>query len=224
MFSRRRFIATASATASVTALAAPAIASDTKMRVFDLPDHLQPRRVKLRAELQPGQIHVDPTTFSLYLTRPNREAFRWTVGIGKPGLYEPGTYYVGRKARWPSWKPTPAMIKRDPAAYEKYADGMPGGVNNPLGARAIYLYDQRRGDTMLRIHGTNKPGTLGRAVSNGCARIVNQQIIPFYDMVPTGTVVYLHKKPAEGSVPFLQEADPKKDPMGDFFRRLRGTA
>ena len=204
MFSRRRFIATASATASVTALAAPAIARDTKMRGFDLPVHLQPRRVKLRAELQPGQIHVDPTTFSLYLTRPNREAFRWTVGIGKPGLYEPGTYYVGRKARWPSWKPTPAMIKRDPAAYEKYADGMPGGVNNPLGARAIYLYDQRRGDTMLRIHGTNKPGTLGRAVSNGCARIVNQQIIPFYDMVPTVSVGYLHIKPAEVSVPFLQ--------------------
>lgn len=219
MLSRRLFIASA----SVTALAAPAIASDARMREFDLPDHLQPRRVKLRAQLPAGQVHVDPTTFALYLTRPDREAFRWTVGIGRPGLYEPGTYFVGAKRKWPSWRPTPDMIKRDPESYEKYADGMPGGVNNPLGARALYLHTKARGDTMLRIHGTNKPGTLGRAVSNGCARIVNQQIIPFYDMVPMGTVVYLHKKPEEGTVPFLQEADPK-DPVGEFFRRLRRTS
>lgn len=219
MISRRQFVATGAAAM----LAAPAIASDAKMRVFDLPEHLQPRRVKLRKNLMPGQIHVDPITFDLYLTQPDREALRWTVGIGKPGLYEPGTYYVGRKARWPSWKPTPAMIKRNPAAYEKYSDGMPGGVNNPLGARALYLYTEARGDTMLRIHGTNKPNTLGKAVSNGCARMINQQIIPFYDMIPNGTVVYLHNKPAEGAVPYLEEADPN-DPVGEFFRRLRGNA
>jgi lipoprotein-anchoring transpeptidase ErfK/SrfK len=222
MIDRRQILLSGAALAAGLA-APPVLASDARMRIFDLPDHLQPRRVKLVTRMPANQIHVDPVTFQLYWTLPNREAFRWTVGIGKPGLYEAGTYYVGRKARWPSWTPTPAMIKRDPAAYEKYADGMPGGVNNPLGARALYLYDDRRGDTMLRIHGTNKPNTLGRAVSNGCARMINQQIIHFYDMVPTGTTVYLHNKPAEGRVPYLEEVDPD-DRMGEFFRRLRDNA
>ena len=98
------------------------------------------------------------------------------------------------KKEWPSWKPTPAMVKREPEKYEKYAeDGMPGGLDNPLGARALYLFVDGR-DTYLRIHGTNQPSTIGRAVSNGCARLVNDHIIELYEKVPLGTKVYLYPK------------------------------
>lgn len=217
MLTRREFLSTGTAAF----LATPAVASDAKMRVFDLPEHLQPRHVRLRTNLPPGQIHVEPTSFALYWTLPDQKAIRWTVGIGRPGLYEPGTYYVGRKAKWPFWRPTPEMIKRNPAAYEKHAEGMKGGVNNPLGARALYLHTASGGDTMLRIHGTNKPNTLGRAVSNGCARMVNQQITAFYDMVPTGTVVVLHPQPKPGETPPTPE---RESPLDSIFRRLTQSA
>ncbi|MCV6596313.1 MAG: L,D-transpeptidase [Mangrovicoccus sp.] len=220
MIGRREFIATGIAAAVGT----PALArvnADATMPVYDLPEALQPRRVKLKTKLPAGQVHVDPTSFALYWTLEEGEAIRWTVGIGRPGLYEPGTYYVGRKAKWPFWTPTPDMIKRNPAAYEKHADGMEGGVGNPLGARALYLYTPERGDTLLRIHGTNKPNTLGKAVSNGCARMINQQIIPFFDMVPTGTVVVLHPHPTPGVKPALPQYGPK-NPVDALMRRFGG--
>ena len=84
------------------------------------------------------------------------------------------------------------MIDREPEKYAKYKDGMPGGIDNPLGARALYLFTPERGDTFLRIHGTNDPDTLGRRVSNGCARLVNSQIIELYDQVPMDTRVVLY--------------------------------
>jgi len=220
MLGRRQFIATGLATA----LASPAIArinADATMPVYDLPEAFLPRQVTLKTKLPVGQVHVDPTSFALYWTMEEGMAMRWTVGIGRPGLYEPGTYYVGRKARWPRWTPTPDMIKRNPAAYEKHAGGMEGGVANPLGARALYLYTRERGDTMLRIHGTNKPNTLGKAVSNGCARMINQQIIPFFDMIPMGTVVVLHPQPLPGAKSSLPQHAPK-NPVSDLFRRLGG--
>jgi lipoprotein-anchoring transpeptidase ErfK/SrfK len=86
------------------------------------------------------------------------------------------------------------MLARDPEKYGPFAAGMPGGPDNPLGARALYLFDEAGGDTMLRIHGTNDPNTIGTAVSNGCARLTNDDVIALYDVVPTGTVVFLHKE------------------------------
>jgi len=123
-------------------------------------------------------------------------AIRYTVGIGRPDLYEPGEFYVGAKKEWPSWTPTPAMIKRQPEQYARFSDGLPGGINNPLGARALYLFTPERGDTYLRIHGTNDPTTIARAVSNGCARLVNNQIVEFYDRVPMNTRVVLYRNVA----------------------------
>jgi lipoprotein-anchoring transpeptidase ErfK/SrfK len=99
---------------------------------------------------------------------------------------------IGAKKEWPSWTPTPGMLRREPEDYSRWRDGMPGGLNNPLGSRALYLFPPGRGDTFLRIHGTNDPSTLARRVSNGCARLVNDQMIDLYDRVPIDTRVVLH--------------------------------
>jgi hypothetical protein len=96
--------------------------------------------------------------------------------------------------------PTNEMIARQPQLYAKWAGGMPGGIDNPLGARALYLFTPERGDTFLRIHGTREPQTIGTAVSNGCTRLVNDQVIDLYERVPLGTRVVLHPKSGAGGV------------------------
>ena len=116
------------------------------------------------------------------------------MGVGRGDLYIPGTFHVGAKKEWPSWTPTKEMIARSPGHYAQFADGMPGGPGNPLGARALYLFDDVRGDTFLRIHGTPEPWTIGSAVSNGCVRLVNDHITALYDTVPIGTRVVLYAK------------------------------
>ncbi len=97
---------------------------------------------------------------------------------------------IGAKKEWPSWTPTPDMIERDPAAYEKWADGMPGGPDNPLGARALYLFKDGA-DTFFRIHGTNLPRTIGTNASNGCIRMANEHVIDLYQRVPIGAPVFV---------------------------------
>ncbi len=152
----------------------------------------EPQVVPLNFALPPGEIHVDPDTFSLYLTLGQGEGIRYACGIGRAGLYEAGTFFVGARKEWPAWTPTPDMIDRQPELYEQYADGMPGGPGNPLGARALYLFTPERGDTFLRIHGTEDPSTIGTAVSNGCARLTNDQIVGLYDLVVQGAPVHLY--------------------------------
>ncbi len=154
-----------------------------------------PEIVPIQADVVPGEIHVDPNSFSLYWTQFDGTAIRYRCGVGRPGLYEPGTYFVGAMKEWPAWTPTPDMVEREPELYAQYAEeGMPGGPGNPLGARALYLFTEERGDTFLRIHGTDRPDTIGAAVSNGCARLVNDQIIDLYDRVPMGTAVFLYPR------------------------------
>jgi lipoprotein-anchoring transpeptidase ErfK/SrfK len=163
---------------------------------FELPQDYLPTVVELDAWLPTGSIHVFPDQFRLYLMLPGRQSLRYTVGVGKPGLYHAGEFTVGAKREWPSWRPTPDMIERDPETYAQHAGGMPGGLDNPLGARALYLFDAAGHDTYLRIHGTDKPRTIGTAVSNGCARLTNDHVIDLYDRVEIGTVVYLHRQAA----------------------------
>lgn len=148
----------------------------------------------MQGSFPPGEIHVAPDEFALYWTLPGGRAIRYAVGIGREGLYQPGEFFVGAKKEWPSWTPTDDMIDREPEKYAQHADGMPGGLDNPLGARALYLFTPEGGDTFLRIHGTNKPETIGRAVSNGCARLVNDQMIDLYEMVPLDTRVVLYRQ------------------------------
>ena len=183
----RRHFLTAGGAAALTVAGLPALAAQA-----GVPEELQPRRVTLRTNLPPNEIHVDPNSFYLYYTQENDEAIRFACGVGKTGLYTPGNFVIRRKAEWPSWTPTPAMIRREPDIYLPYKDGMPGGPDNPLGARALYLYTEGGRDTYLRIHGTPHPKTIQRRVSNGCARLMNAHIEMLYDMVPMGTRVTLH--------------------------------
>lgn len=160
-----------------------------------LPDHFLPQLVNTyRRDWLPGDVHVTPDDFFLYFMLDRGRAIRYGVGVGRDGLYEAGVLTVARKAEWPWWRPTNAMIRRNPEQYARFANGVPGGPNNPLGARAIYLYDDDGNDTYLRIHGTNAPNTIGSAVSNGCARLTNDHVIDLYPRVEIGARVYLYPK------------------------------
>lgn len=158
---------------------------------FEIPEEYWARVVKVRAALPAGEIHILPQNKHLYFTLGNGEAIRYGCAIGQEGLAYFGTAVIGRKVEWPSWTPTPEMIKRNPAAYEKYADGMPGGPTNPLGARALYFYENGR-DTAIRIHGTVSPASIGSASSNGCFRMYNSHVIDLYKRVPLGTVAHAY--------------------------------
>jgi lipoprotein-anchoring transpeptidase ErfK/SrfK len=136
---------------------------------------------------RPGTVVVDPTHRFLYHVASADTATRYGVGVGREGFGWSGTAVVGRKAEWPTWTPPAAMLKRDPNS-RPYANGMPGGPDNPLGARALYLYRGSQ-DTMYRIHGTNEPWTIGQAVSSGCIRMMNEDVIDLYSKVPVGTTV-----------------------------------
>jgi lipoprotein-anchoring transpeptidase ErfK/SrfK len=135
-----------------------------------------------------GTVVIDPQARFLYLIEDSFVARRYGVGVGRAGLAFSGTAEVGRKAKWPSWKPTASMIRRDPKRYKKYAEGLKGGPRNPLGARALYLFRDGR-DTLYRVHGTTEPWTIGQAVSNGCIRMINEHVIDLYERVPVGATV-----------------------------------
>lgn len=135
-----------------------------------------------------GTVVVDTPARRLYFVMGNGQAMRYGVGVGRQGLALKGNAYVGRKAEWPSWTPTPNMIRREPERNLKYAGGMPGGPNNPLGARALYLYRDGN-DTMFRLHGTNQPQSIGHAMSSGCIRMLNHDIVDLYQRVPVGARV-----------------------------------
>ncbi len=128
---------------------------------------------------------VDTPERRLYYVLGDGRAIRYGIGVGREGLALRGNATIGRKAEWPGWTPTANMMRRDPR-NRKYAGGVPGGPNNPLGARALYLYRDGR-DTMFRIHGTNQPGTIGKAVSSGCIRMLNHDVIDLYERAPPGT-------------------------------------
>jgi lipoprotein-anchoring transpeptidase ErfK/SrfK len=139
------------------------------------------------ASYAPGTVIVDTPERRLYYVLERGRAMRYAVGVGRAGLALRGNAVVGRKAQWPSWRPTDNMMARDPI-NRQFASGVPGGLNNPLGARALYLYRGGR-DTMFRIHGTNQPHTIGLAMSSGCIRMLNHDVIDLYERVPVGARV-----------------------------------
>lgn len=213
MFTRRHFIATTAALFSAP-ISAPAFASShlqdqwaawdaevtpsgydpATTNPWGLHPRLLPTRVEARAGLVPGDVHVDAIARYLYHIQADGTAMRYGVAIGRDGLYEPGTYTIRRKAKWPSWTPTPAMIEREPEIYAKFADGMDPGPANALGSRALYLFVGNR-DTYLRIHGTPLPRSIGSRASSGCVRMVMPHINDLFDKVETGVTAYLY--PAE---------------------------
>ncbi len=128
----------------------------------------------------PGTIIVDTGNRFLYLVQPGGKAIRYGVGVGREGFSWKGTERVSRKAEWPSWRPPAQMLRRQPD-LPRY---MAGGPENPLGARALYL-----GSTLYRIHGTNEPHTIGQAMSSGCIRMLNEDVIDLYERVSVGSRV-----------------------------------
>jgi len=152
------------------------------------------REVAYQGREEPGTVVVDTAARYLYLVRENGRAIRYGIGVGKEGLAWRGRARVGRKAEWPRWTPTASMIRRDPERNGPWAGGMEGGLENPLGARALYLYDNGR-DMMYRIHGTTEPWSIGQAVSSGCIRMFNQDVIDLYNRVPVGSPVVVRNGP-----------------------------
>jgi lipoprotein-anchoring transpeptidase ErfK/SrfK len=140
-----------------------------------------------------GTIIVDPYARYLYLVQPGGKAMRYSVGVGRAGLTFSGEAQVAYKAQWPRWTPTQNMIKRNPDHYAKYANGLEGGIRNPLGARALYLYRDGK-DTLYRIHGTNEPWSIGKAASSGCIRLFNQDILDLHKRVSSGSRVVVLSK------------------------------
>ena len=132
-----------------------------------------------------GTIVVNTPERRLYYVLGDGKAIRYAVSVGREGLELRGNAYIGRKAEWPSWTPTGNMIQRDPGKYRQYAGGMPGGLNNPLGARAMYLY-RGGNDIHFRIHGTNAPSSIGYAMSSGCIRMLNHDVIDLYSRADVG--------------------------------------
>ena len=134
----------------------------------------------------PGTIVVEQSARFLYFVMPDGKALRYAVGVGPDAdAFDGGDAIIDRKQIWPRWIPTKSMIERNPGRYMKYKDGMPGGPGNPLGARALYM--QKNGvDTYYRVHGTNDPTSIGRAVSAGCIRMLSQDVIDLYQRVDIG--------------------------------------
>ncbi|MEQ5872006.1 L,D-transpeptidase [Sagittula sp. NFXS13] len=179
MISRRTFVAAAAAT-----LATPALA-------FEVDPMFKPQRVGMKPDAATGQILILPRAHFLYYIDQPGSAMRYGVGFGKAGQAISGEFYVGGKKEWPTWRPTNAMIERDPQSYSKFIDNdyvQPGGPGNPLGARALYLYRDGR-YTYNAIHGTTSPRSIGRSVSNGCVRMINEHVQDLYPRVPVGTKV-----------------------------------
>lgn len=151
------------------------------------------QRVTYNGPDRPGTIVVDPYARLLYHVLDNGEAMRFGIAVGTAGLNYSGTGTIQRKAHWPSWTPTQNMIRREPELYGPLSGGLKGGLDNPLGARALYLYRNGK-DTMYRIHGTMDPASVGKATSAGCIRLFNQDIIDLYDEVKIGTRVRVRTK------------------------------
>ena len=136
----------------------------------------------------PGTIVIDTFARKLYLVEEGGIAMRYAIAVGREGLSFKGTGVIGRKEEWPSWTPTGNMVRSRPDLYAEYAGGLTGGLDNPLGARAMYLY-RGGSDSHFRIHGTIENASIGHATSAGCIRLFNQDAIDLYDRIDTGARV-----------------------------------
>ncbi len=145
---------------------------------------LLPVTVSYNGSAKAGEIIVNTIERRLYLVLPGRKARRYAIGVGKPGFEWAGSHKVTRKAVWPSWTPPKEMIERERKKGRELPAFMPGGHENPMGARALYL-----GSTIYRIHGTNQAWSIGKAVSSGCIRMLNEDVMDLYERVPVGARV-----------------------------------
>jgi lipoprotein-anchoring transpeptidase ErfK/SrfK len=190
-------IVAALAAASTLALTVPASAAriyNTETNTFEDVTTLTTNRhhykpiprqvVEYAGKFEPGTIVVETSERRLYFVLPDGKAIRYGIGVGRDGFRWAGRHVITRKAEWPGWTPPPEMLKRQPD-LPRY---MPGGPANPLGARALYI-----GNTLYRLHGTAEPWTIGQAVSSGCIRLTNDDIIDLYGRARVGDLVVVHR-------------------------------
>ncbi|WP_246730284.1 L,D-transpeptidase [Nitratireductor mangrovi] len=196
-------VATALGLGTVAALAAGTQIFDPKTRTWidydrkkahqyyaahgQVPEAFRRQLVKFRTAEKPGTIIIDGNQHFLYLVQPGHKAIRYGIGVGREGFGWAGIVKIGRTAEWPTWTPPAEMVARDPNAA-KWAGGMPGGPSNPLGARALYLYEGGQ-DTIYRIHGTPEPWTIGLDVSSGCIRMNNDDVVHLHERIQVGAKV-----------------------------------
>lgn len=214
--SRRRFIQTGSALAISGLLSACASGNSAETKTAEIsdaaaamygplpheqfaipaidPQKIEPQfyrqEVRYRTKEQPGTVVVDTKAFYLYLVQPKGRAIRYGVGLGRAGFAWSGRAVIQWKRKWPTWTPPTEMIARQPE-LEKYSyenGGMPPGLKNPLGARALYIFQGGK-DTLYRLHGTPEYWSIGKAVSSGCVRLFNHDIIDLYQRVPNKTPI-----------------------------------
>ena len=194
--SRRQLIrgGAAAVAASIVGIAPAAAYQDPNDAITFPPTDLRKIPKKFRRQIVPydgrqwpGTIIVDTAARHLFLILEGGRAIRYGVGVGREGFAWAGLADVGRKVMWPRWTPPKEMVERDPNAA-KWKDGMPGGPDNPLGARALYLF-QNGQDTLYRVHGTNAPDSIGKAMSSGCIRMINEDVIELYRRSPIGSRV-----------------------------------
>ncbi len=145
------------------------------------------REVAFKTDEPPGTVVVDTQRFFLYFVLPAGRAIRYGIGVGRTGTRWSGVAIIARKAEWPKWTPTADMLERH-VNYAQWKDGMPGGPDNPLGARAMYLLNDGK-DNQFRIHGTPVATTIGQATTSGCFRMFNIDVIDLYNRVSVGTRV-----------------------------------
>jgi lipoprotein-anchoring transpeptidase ErfK/SrfK len=194
LFVRAAFGATLAVLAGAFANAQTAVPGQDEMNIVDQPGYqpspdeeqltgaFEKQEVFFRGNEAAGTVIIDTKERFLYLLQGNNRAIRYGIGVGREGFQWSGLQRISRKQEWPDWRPPPEMIERQPYLPRFMA----GGPGNPLGARAMYL-----GATVYRIHGTNQPETIGHAVSSGCFRLVNADVIDLFDRVPVGTKVII---------------------------------
>lgn len=195
MISRRAVLTGASAALLSVPLSTAALPQASEDDPFPLPPFdysklpapFRPATVAYTGRQWPGTVIVDTPNRQIYLVLQGGQAMRWGCAVGKDGFRWAGLADIGRKVMWPRWTPPKEMIARSPEKA-KWANGMPGGPDNPLGARALYLF-QNGQDTLYRIHGTTDPMSIGKNASSGCIRMVNQDVEELYRRVPIGTRV-----------------------------------
>lgn len=158
-----------------------------RIPIEKVPSKYHRQVVKYDTKEKPGTIIVDTSEKFLYFVMPDGKAMRYGIGVGREGFEWKGTARIAMKREWPTWTPPAAMIRREPH-LKKWAGGMPPGTSNPLGARALYLYRGGR-DTGYRLHGTPEWNSIGKAMSSGCIRLLNQDIIDLYERAEVGAKV-----------------------------------
>jgi len=185
---------------------APLQSAAPVVRVAQMPKTVKPQfkrqHVRLVTDEAPGTIIIDTNNKFLYLVEGKNRATRYGIGVGREGFGWSGVVKIGRKAEWPGWTPPAEMRRREAAKGHIIPAYQEGGEDNPLGARAMYLYKGGQ-DTIFRIHGTNQPWSIGLNMSSGCIRMMNQDVMHLYDRAPVGTkVIVVGPGDKQGEVSF----------------------